>query len=169
MEALGRLFDLHPNIVPVDLAGGAATGKRLSLKKATGVAFVVFKGAASTGTDPVLTLQQHTASTSGTSSNLVACDHYYQKSAATLAGTETWTRVVNNSGTPSQTVTLTGESDKQGIYVVEINASSLADGYAYVSINTADAGSAAQVGGILAITHDLTVQRAPANLAATLG
>lgn len=165
MKGLGRLFDLAPGVIPVDLSGGAVTGKRISLRDARSVAFVVFKGLEAGTDDPVLTFQQHTANTGGTSANLAVVTEYYKKSAVSVAGTETWTKVTQAA---SQTVTLTSEAANQGIYVVQISADSLSDGYQYVSVNSADAGSTAQLGGILAVLFDLEVQRAPENLQASL-
>lgn len=165
MEALGRLFDLQGAVVPVDLSGGAVTGKRISLRDARGVAFVVFKGLEAGTDDPVLTFQQHKVNTGGTPLNLAVVTKYYSKAAVTYAGTEAWTKTTQAA---SQTVTLTSQAPNQGIYVVQISADSLADGYKYVSVNTADAGSTAQLGGILAVLYDLEIQRAPENLQATL-
>lgn len=166
MEALGRVLDISAGIVVVDTQTGAMTGKRVSLKHATGISVVLHKGAGTGSDDPVLTFKQHTASTGGTSANLAVVDHYYKKSATTLAGTETWSKVTQ---TASQTVTLTSEATKQGIYVFEIAANSLTDTYGYVSLDVADTGSAgAQLGTVLYILHGLEIQRTPANLVAAL-
>lgn len=164
MYKLGYTFDLSPAIVPVDLSGGAQTGKRVNLRNAQSVNVVVFKGLESGTDDPVLTLQQHKVSSSGTPANLLV-DHYWKKSAVSLAGTETWTKVTQAA---SQTVTLTSEAANQGIYVIEINTKDLTDGYDYVSVNTADAGSTAQLGCVFYVLADLTVRRDPANLRAGL-
>lgn len=165
MEALGRLFDLSVGIVPVDLSGGAATGKRISLRDARGAALVVFKGLEAGTDDPVLTFQQHKVNTGGTPANLATITKVYQKAAVTLAGTETWAKVTQAA---SQTVTLTSQAANQGIYVVQIHADDLTAGYNFVSVNTADAGSTAQLGGALWILYDLEIQRKPENLAAAL-
>ena len=166
MRALGRLIDLGVGFVPVDTQTGANTGKRIALKGATGISFVLFKGAGS-GTDvPVWTLQEHNAASAGTSQNLAAITAWHYKSATTLAGTEAWS---SSTQAASATLTLTGEATKQGIYVVEVDASSLSDTFTHVSMSIADTGAAgAQLGCMLYVLHDLVVQRAPANLAATL-
>ena len=91
-EALGRLIDISVGVAPVDLSVAASTGKRVGLRNAAGVTVVFRKGAGAGGEDPVLTFRQHTAASGGTSQNLATVDHYYTKSAATLAGTETWNR-----------------------------------------------------------------------------
>lgn len=165
IEALGRLFDASIGFAPVDMSSAAVTGKRVSLARADGVTIVLYKGAGGSSEDPVLTLQQHTASSAGTSSNLAIIDHWYAKSATTLAGTETWTR---NTQAAAATLTLTGEAQKQGIYVIEVNAAQLSDGYAYVSLSVADVGSTAQIGAVLYLPRELRAQRKPANLTAAL-
>ncbi|MFJ6667419.1 hypothetical protein [Streptomyces sp. NPDC091383] len=164
-EGLGRAFDISVGLAPVDLSVGANTGKRVSLRNAAGVTIVFRKGAGGAGEDPVLTLQQHTAASGGSSANLASIDHYYYKSATTMAGTETWTRAAQSA---SQTVTLTGEAQKQGIYVFFVNGQSLADGYKYVSLSIADVGSTAQLGSVEYFLGDLTQQRTPGNLPAGL-
>jgi hypothetical protein len=167
MEGLGREFDLSVGAAPYDTNAGASTGKRVRLgTPANGVSIVLFKGVG-LGTDvPVLTFKQHTAATGGTSANLATVKKWYAKSATTLAGTEQW---VANTQAASATVTLTGEATKQGIYVFEIDADSLDDGYGYVSVDVADTGAAgAQLGGVLYILRDLMVQRDPTVLAASL-
>lgn len=180
MEALGRLYDISTGVAPVDFAAGASTGKRVSLKNCDSISFVVFLSAAASGVEtPVFTLQQHTAATGGTTSNLVTCDHWYTKIATALAGSETWVRV---NQTASQTITLsdtvtpsfpnttpiTGVAQKQAIVVIPLDGASLSDGYAYVSLNVNDPGTVARVSGVLYLLHDLDVQRAPYNLAAPL-
>jgi hypothetical protein len=166
MRAVGRLFDLSAGFAPVDTQTGANTGLRICMRNYDGVAFVLYKGAG-TGTDaPVFTLQEHNASTAGTSQNLAVITEYLRKSATTLAGTETWTRTTQ---TAAATLTLTGEATKQGIYVIEVMTPQLSDGFSYLSLSVADTGSAgAQLAGLLAIPYDLKVMRKPANLAASL-
>lgn len=166
MLALGRAFDISCGFAPVDTQTGANTGKRVALRNAQGLTVVLFKGAG-TGTDvPVFTLNEHNASSGGTSQVLAKITKWHKKSATTLAGTETWTTTTQAAGS---TLTLTGEATKQGIYVFEIDGTSLSDGFNYLSVDVADTGSAgAQLGGVLYILHDLIVQRAPANLAAAL-
>lgn len=169
MEALGRLFDLSTGLTPVDLSTAANTGKRVSLQNAEGVTIVVQKAVGTAAQDPALTLKQHTASTSGTSADLVAIDHYYLKTEATLDGDETWTRV---SQTAAATVSDPGgagtSAESEQLIAIEVSASSLSDGYGYVSLDIADVGAAAQLGAVLYILHGLKVQRKPANLRAPL-
>lgn len=162
---LGRVFDLGSAVKPVDLSGGAQTGKRIHLSRSSAVSVVVFKGAASGGTDPAFTFNVYKVSSSGSAAaTYTGPTSMYQKAAATLAGTEVWSKV---AVTPSSNVvTLTGEQGHEGIYVFEIYGSQLPDGYAFLEVDSSDAGTVAQLGGVMYILHDLTVQRTPANLAA---
>lgn len=169
MEGLGRLFDIGLAWSPVDSQSGAITGKRICLSGASGITFLVNKGAGTAGDDPVYTLQQHTAYTGGTTANLVVCDHYYLKDEATLDNDESWSKVTNNGGTASQTISDPGgagtSAEHQQLLVVEVGADQLTDGYAWVSLNLADTGAAgAQLASAVYILHDLASQRAPANL-----
>ncbi|MEU3527562.1 hypothetical protein AB0E62_27450 [Streptomyces sp. NPDC038707] len=169
MEALGRLIDVCVGAAPVDLSSAAVTGKRVSLKGCGGLTIVVFKGAGTAGDDPTLTLKQHTANTGGTTSNLAVIDHYYLKDAATLAGTEQWTKVTQAAAATIADPGGAGTSaEHQQIIVIEVDAAQLADGYTHVSLDVADVGTNAQLGAILYLRRDLLVERAPAALAASL-
>jgi len=166
MEALGRLFDLSTGAVPVDLSTAAVTGKRVHLKNASGITIVVFKAAGTAGDDPTFDLQEHNASTGGTSQDLDIIDHFYLKQEATLDGDETWTRVAQTAA--SEVTGNATSAEEQAIYVFEVDGTELSDGFEWVSLNIADVGINAQLGCVLYILRDLAVQRAPANLAAPL-
>jgi hypothetical protein len=165
IEALGRLVDFSAAVLPADLSGGPLTGKRISMKNNDGLMVVLFKGPASSGTDPGLTFKESTAFTSGTTQNMAAPPAYfYKKSAASFAGSEAWAQVA--ASYTSGTVTLTGEQGNGGIYVFDILAEDLSAGFSYIEVDAADAGTVAQLGGVLYIPHSLKVQRNAANLAA---
>lgn len=163
IKALGRLFDLVSGINPIDLGAGANTGNRVNLKHAGGVTIVLFKEVGAAGEDPVITLQEHNAATGGTSQNLAVIDTIYQKTKATaLLGDETWTKVTQAK---AATATLTGLGDDFGIFVIEVEASQLSDGFNWVSVNIADVGATGgQLGAVLYILRDLEIQRKPENL-----
>lgn len=167
MKALGRLFDIGTAFTPVDLnTSNGATGKRVSLKNAGGVTFVFFKGAGSAGEDPDLDIQEHNASTGGTSQDLDVVTEFYSKSETTLDNDETWT---HSTQTAASEVDLGDASaEVEGIYVVHVEADQLSDGFDHVSMNVAVTAAAAQLGAGLYILHDLKVQRAPENLVSQL-
>lgn len=165
-KGLGNAFDLSIGFAPVDTQTAANTGKRVNVSKCAGISFIFFKAAGTGSDDPVFTLKEHSASSSGTSQNLAVITTIHKKTATTLAGTETWTTTTQAA---AATYTATGDATKQGIYVVEIEATSLSDGFKYLSLDVADTGAAgAQLGCLLYALRDLEVKRAPANLAAAL-
>jgi hypothetical protein len=165
MEALGRLCDIVAGVAPLDLQT-ARTGVRVHMKNASSAMVVVFKGAGTAGDDPTITLKQHTASTSGTSANLSIIDHYYLKKATSLAGSETWTRYTQSAAaTIVDPGGATTSAEEQQILVIHVDGAELSDGYEWISLDTTDTGSNAQLGAVLYLLCDLTVQRAPANLA----
>lgn len=164
MNGLGRAFDLSIGAVPVDLSTAAVTGKRVHLKDAGGVTIVVVKAAGTAGDDPTFDLQEHDAASGGTSQDLDIIDKYWLKQEATLDGDETWSEVTQ---TAASEVTGDGTSaEEEAIYVFEVDARQLSDGFEWVSLNVADVGANAQLGTILYILRDLAVQRAPDQLAA---
>jgi hypothetical protein len=163
VEALGRLFDVTPAVIPVDLSGGAQTGLRIHMKNYDGVAFVYLATAGTAGEDVDLDVQEHTASTAGTSQDLDTVTTWYSKRETTLDGDEAW---VKSTQTAASEVDLgADEGEAQVIAVVEVQASELSDGFEWVSINTTDSGgTSGKLGCVLAILYDLKVQRAPANM-----
>jgi len=169
MESLGRQFDIGLGFKPVDMQTGTNTGARVNLRAARSLTVVLFKGAGTAGDDPVISLTQATASSGGSTSNLVAIDHYYVKTATTMTGAETWTRYTQSV---SQTITDPGglgtSAESQMICAIPVQADALSDGYDYVYAVVADTGSNAQLGCVFYLLGDLDVQRKPSNLPATL-
>lgn len=166
MNGLGRIFDISQGINVVDLAGGAVTGARIHLRNYETCAIVVFKEAGADAEPVVFTLQEHSASSSGTSQDLAVITEWYHKTEATLDGDETWTRVTQAAAaTFSQA---SGDSDTQSIIVVEVEAASLSAGFEWISVNSADVTTAGQLGGVLYIPHGLKIMRQPNLLAQPL-
>lgn len=165
MHALGRLFDIGCGFAPVDLdTSNGATGKRISLKNASGITFVFFAGVAASGTDDlVLDTQQHTAYTSGTSGDLDVVTEYWIKSETALDNDESWTR---STQAAASEITLAGATYAavQKIVAWHVGAAQLSDGYGWVSVVASITTGAVQLGCLLYILHDLNVQRTPANL-----
>ena len=139
MEALGRLFNIASVVAPVDLSGGAQTGKRIHLREGTGCAFVYFADAGTAGEDVDLDVQQYNVSTGGTAKDLDVVTHFYSRRATTLDNSEKW---VKSTQTAASEVDLgDDEGENQVLAVVEVHASQLDDGYQWVSCNTNDSGS----------------------------
>ncbi len=165
MQALGNLYDITNQWIPVaDLAAGAQTGARIHLNKHESVTFVVYMGIASAGTDDfVPDVQQHTASTAGTTADLDVVTRWHIKSEATLDGDESW---VTNTQSAASEVTLAGATYAalQVILVIEVDAAQLSDGYEWVSIIMADPGTGGtRPGCALAILNKPYVASKPSN------
>lgn len=160
MKGLGRIFDIGSAFTPVDFnTSDAATGHRVHLRKATAIAFVLFKGAGTAGADPVVTVQEHTAATSGTSTDLAVITEFYKKEEATLDGDEVWVRTAQAAAaTANMGIT---SAEQEGIYVLEFEASSLSAGYEWISCNIAATVANAQLVSGLYIVHGLLNQREP--------
>lgn len=168
MKDLGYAFDLSVGINPVaDLAAGANTGKRIHMRNYDELGVLLFKNAASAGTDDVvITLQEHNANTGGTSQNLAAITSVYRKSVTSpLLGTEVWNEAVQAA---AATYTIAGATfaGHQGLWFFQVNAASLSAGFEWLSVNIADPGSGGTIlGGVLYIPSGLKIQRRPDLLA----
>lgn len=161
MEGLGRLFDVALVWAPVD-AQNAQTGKRVSLKNASGCTFLVIKGAGTAGDDHSYDVQQHTAYTSGTTADLDVVTKYYVKQETALDNDESWEKFTQSAASEITDAGAAGTSaEQQQIIAIYVSAASLSDGYAWVSLNSGGEGSNAQLSTCIAILHDLNVQREP--------
>lgn len=136
MEALGREF----NIVPT------AKGVWINLKDADSVTFIGVKAGGDTYT------VQSARDVAGTgAANLVTTQHWYENSTDT--GGTPWTR-------PADQATGAVVTSTANVVAIEINGDSLPALHRCVKVTSASTAL------VYAITHDLTVQRKPANLAA---
>lgn len=170
IEALGRVFDIASVVAPIDLSTGAKTGQRVRLREGTGVAFVYFADVGTAGEDVDLDLQEHNASSGGTSQDLDIVTKFYKKQDTTnntLNNNETWTKVTQTAASEVDLGAEEGENEM--IAVVEVQANQLSDDFEWVSVNTTDSGgTAGKLGCVLAIVYDLNVMRKPENMAALL-
>ena len=139
MEALGRLF----NVIPVgeDVA--------VKMKNCSAVTFVCVGANAET-----FTLVESKAGASG--QTLATLDHVYRN--ANSGGTAAWSRSsVLNAGAQVGVVTTTTANP---VAVFSVEDTELSDGFTHLEIQASASGT------VVAIPHDLTVQRAPQNLPA---
>lgn len=139
MEALGRLF----NIIPT------AEDVAVKMKDCSAVTFVCIGG-----NNETFTLVESKAGASG--QTLATLDHVYRN--ANAGGTAAWTRSsVLNAGAQVGVVT-TVTANPVAVFTVE--DAELSDGFTHLEVQ------ASSTGLVIAIPHDLTVQRAPQNLPA---
>lgn len=170
MRGLGNVLDITTGINPVaDLAAGANTGKRVHMRNYQTLGVLFSKNAASAGTDSVIiTLQEHSANTGGTSQNLAAItDWYYKSVTSPLLGTEVWTEVTQAAGA---TLTLADagavKAAHQSLVFFEVEADSLSAGFEWLSVNIADPGAGGTIlGGVFYIMSGLKIMRRPDLLA----
>jgi len=134
---------------PVDLNTAAVTGARVSMKNARRISFVCSLGAGSSTSAHVFTLRQHDAAAAGNSKDLSVSNPYFHKiGAATI-----FTKVVPGSDTAAYDLHAL-LADSAAIVVFEVLAEQLdiANGYAWVSVDTADSGGA-QLGSVVAVVE----------------
>lgn len=164
---LGRLFNVAPVVIPIDIASGAQTGLRVHLKDYEGVAFVYLSDVGTASEDTDLDVQQHNVATSGTPADLDVVTQWYSKREATLDNDEVWVKHTQAAG--SEIDLGDDEGELQTMAVVEVTADQLSDGYEWVSLNTTDPGTTTgKIGTVIAILYGPKVQRAPENLEAPL-
>jgi hypothetical protein len=141
MEALGRLF----NVV------AAASGVHIPLENASGVTFVCADAASG---DQVATIKE---SIDGGSEQALDVD-INPYVGPDIGGT--WAAVAEQDDTFDMAAGSTGTATNDTL-VFHIDAAQLSDGFNCVEV-------AVDAGTCIAIIHDLTVQRAPANLASSV-
>lgn len=125
------------NVVP------AASGVHIPLKNASAISFVTYEDDGTT----IATIKE---SVDGASEQALDCDVYPHK-APGIGGT--WTAMAEQDDTLAL-----GTDATNDCMVFTVNAEQLSDGFNCVEV-TVDGGIC------IAILHDLTVQRTPANLA----
>jgi hypothetical protein len=157
-NGLGNKYDLGTGVAPVDLADGAATGKRVFMGHCDAVDVVFIKGAGTVSEDPVLTLKQHTAASSGTSTDLDVIDRYWVKTETALDNDETWTEV-----TQVADAVVTATAEEEQIIVFTVSKDQLAAGNKWISVDIASIGAEAdpQVGTVLYIFHGVSRHASP--------
>lgn len=127
------------NAVPV------AAGQSISLRDAQGVTFIAY------GAAEAVTLQSSVSAGAG-QANLAIITRYYTNTAQT--GTAAWVAATQAA---AATVTIPGATAAVAFYV---DANDLPAGQRYVNVNKTTAAL------VVAIVHDLQVQRDPKNLPA---
>jgi hypothetical protein len=168
MLKLGYAVDIGPTVVPVDFHTGANTGLRVALKNARSCIFLVSMAAAASGTDDlVFTLNEHTASSAGTTTAFANIAVWWLKAATTLAGTEKWAKQTQAAGS---TFTIPGATNatKQVVAALQVNAPDLDAGYDYVSLSCAATATVSRLGVIQVLLTDLQKRFDPASMAPTL-
>ena len=137
MEALGRLFD----VVAV------ADDVYINLKNAGGVTFIGVLAAGDTWT-----ATEATTAAGGSAAALSVITRSHVQT--TGAGADTWTLLTQAAASTEVT------SSAQDVVAIHISADQLSAGFDYVKLASTSTGT------VMAIVHDLKVQRKPTNLPA---
>lgn len=144
MKGLGNVLDIGSAFVPVDFnTSDAATGHRVDMRHASGILLVLYKGAGTAGADPVVTVREHDASTSGNSADLAVVTEFWKKEETTLDGDEIWV-VTSQAAAAAANMGLTS-AEQEGIYVIEVDATQLSAGFRWISFNIAATVANAQL------------------------
>ncbi|RKN61866.1 hypothetical protein D7231_31840 [Streptomyces klenkii] len=137
MDGLGRVF----NVIAV------ADGVLVPLRDATAVSFVCYLGAGDT-----FTVQEAEDAAGTGAADLDVVDHYYTSDGVGGAWAE-------QTQTADAAVTISGAAGLD-CAVFTVHAEELSDGFTHVKCTSTSTGT------VVAILHDLAVQRTPQNLAA---
>lgn len=137
MEALGRLFNLIPTADAVEV----------NLRDAGAVTFLCVGANAET-----FTLAEALDGAGTGAQSLATITRYYANSAA--AGVTAWSLVQIAAGAVVTTTTALP------VAVIHVSGTELSDGFDFVRVSSSSTGT------VVAIAHDLAVQRDPANLPA---
>ena len=141
-------------MAPIALDAGATTGDRVNMANYGKCVIHVLTAVGTAGDDVIITLQEHTAATGGTSANLVIIDEYWHKTGATpLSAVGTFTRATQTAAATIDTATTDGAENEQ-LIIFEVDAEQLSDGYDFLSINLDDPGTNAQIGAAWYVLMD---------------
>lgn len=137
MEALGRLF----NIIPT------ADAVEVNMRDCSAVTFLCVGANAET-----FTLAEATDAAGAGAQTLSTITRYYANSAA--VGATVWSLVEIAAGGVVTTTTALP------VAVIHVSGTELSDGFDFLRVSSSSTGT------VVAITHDLAVQRNPVNLPA---
>jgi hypothetical protein len=145
MQGLGRVIDVV----------GAASGNMISMKNASAVSFICYATSTTTTSLTVVAAKTYGGgTTTWTPANGFGQPAFWYQNTA-HDGTAAWTKVT--ASWSSQVLTIGATSGYMS--VVDFYTSQFADGFDYIQVTGANTTY------VVAVLHDLTVQRTPANLA----
>lgn len=147
--------NIIPAIIPVDLQTGANSGDRVSMKNYERCVFVLLTAIGTAGDDPVISAQQHTAA-SGGSSKALEFTRIRHKVGATAVGAVGDFTIVDQAAASSYDTDPIAGAENEALFCIEVKAADLDtdNGYTFLSFNVADVGSNAMLGAGLYIMCD---------------
>ena len=133
--------------LPVAMQTAANTGDFVSLKHYDKVSIVFFKAAGTATEDPTLTIEEATAVDGSGNTPLAVIDRIYAKQNTVLTAEGTFEL---RTQTAASTFVGDGTSaEEAGLYVIDVYASDLSDGFTCINASIGDVGTNIQLGCIL--------------------
>ena len=167
---LGRLYDIVPLAIPIDL-DSSQSGDQFSLRNWTGFDLHIFTGDGAAGRDVQFDIKRHTDMSDATGTTIALGSatalrkYFYKEGATTVVGDTAWTAGTWFDADGAGVVVNDAEGENSSYIVIPFEASDLGDGYSAVSISAIVAGgSGAKIGCCFAVLRDPMVARTPANL-----
>lgn len=144
MSDLMERFDIISAFVPVNLAAANNTGDYISLKHASRVACVLFKGVGTAGDDPTIGIQQATT-VAGAGAKPLAIARIWTKQDTLLSTVGTFTLVTQ---TAANTYTDATSAEDQAVWSVVVDADELDvdNNFDCLRMYCTDVGGNAQIG-----------------------
>lgn len=132
--------------LPVDMQAAANTGDWVSMKDYERCTIVFFKAAGTAGDDPTLTLQEATAVAGTGNQDLAAIDSVYVKQDTALTGVGQFTKVTQAA---AATYTDATSAEDAAIWVIDVKAEDMSEGFDCINASVGDVGGNAQLGCLL--------------------
>ncbi|WP_417386923.1 hypothetical protein [Gimesia sp.] len=139
--------DIIPAFMPVDLSADVNTGDRVNLQNYERCLFVLLASTGTAGDDPVISAQQHTAASSGSSKSLNFKRIRHKVGATDIDTTGQFALIEQSDSSSFDTDSIDG-AENQALIAIEVMATDLdsENGYTFVSFDVDDVGSNAQLG-----------------------
>src|SRR5262245_3423539 len=143
MRSIAQEGNIFGQILPVDLGAGAnAPFVRLDVKNYEMFEILIYKAAGIAAEPVVATLQQHNASTAGTSKALPISNGIYVKTGTNMQDATAFTRENPDAAPNDNRYTGTTSIQKAGVILIPIHAAELdvSNGFRWFSLSIADTG-----------------------------
>lgn len=149
-------LDIIPAFMPVDMSAGANAGDRVGMDNCDRLLFILLASVGTAGDDPVISAQQHTAASGGSSKALNFTRYWSKVGATAINAVGQFSRATQAASDSLDTAALDG-AENQAMICIEVMAEDLdADnGFTHVSFDVADVGTNAQLGAGLYILSGL--------------
>ncbi len=141
----GRILEniqLHPGIIPVDLASGAQNGDWVSMAHHGKCAVIYLADPGAAGQDVTLTFEQATANDGSGAKALNFTRHYVRSAANLQSGALQWTET-EVAATNTYVNSAGGENQELVVVEFEANDLDIDNGFKFLRVSTSDPGATA--------------------------